>query len=131
MSVCLDYIKTLLRVICAISNLSLRKIIVLIMKACWSLCTLKRWKFWYGSRTIFKLFALEFCTNSLHDRNPSIISGFLIRSWLGRYVNIVVKYLYGSSPFAFAVSIMLYAFALDCAPDTLLENNQFFLPFEN
>ena len=43
-------------------------------------------------------------------------------------MNIVVKYLYGSSPFAFAVSIMLYAFALDSAPDTLVENNQFFLP---
>ena len=69
--------------------------------------------------------------NSLHGRNSSIISGFLIRSWLGRYVNIVVKYLYGSSPFAFAVSIMLYAFALDYAPDTLVENNQFFLPVVN
>ena len=55
----------------------------------------------------------------------------MIRSWLGRYVNIVVKYLYGSSPFAFAVSIMLYAFALDSAPDTLAENNQFFLPVVN
>ena len=55
----------------------------------------------------------------------------MIRFWLGRYVNIVVKYLYGFSPFAFAVSIMLYAFALDSAPDTLAENNQFFLPVVN
>lgn len=101
------------------------------MKACWSLCTLKRWKFWYGSRTIFKLFALELCTNPLHVRNPSIISGFLIRSWLGRYVNIVVKNLYGSNPFVFATSIMLYEFALDSAPNTLAENNQFFLPVLN
>ena len=69
--------------------------------------------------------------NSLHGRNSSIISGFLIRSWLGRYVNIVVKYLYGSNPFAFAVSIILYALALDSAPDTLAENNQFFLPVVN
>ena len=49
----------------------------------------------------------------LHGRDSSIISGFLIRSWLRRYVNIVVKYLYGCNPFAFAVSIILYALALD------------------
>ena len=58
----------------------------------------------------------------------STISGFLIKSWLGRYVNIVVKYLYGSNPFTFAVSIVLYAFVFDSAPNTFVENSQFFPP---
>ena len=30
--------------------------------------------------------------NSLHGRNSTIISGFLIKSWLGRYVMLVKKY---------------------------------------
>lgn len=39
--------------------------------------------------------------------------------------------MYGSNPFALAVSIMLYVAALASAPYGLAENNQFFMPTAN
>ena len=40
-------------------------------------------------------------------------------------VNTNARYAYGSTPFAFAVSIRLYTIALDLAPLTVSENSQF------
>ena len=42
-----------------------------------------------------------------------------------------LKYIYGLSPFAFALSAMLYAVALACAPLIVLIRTQFFLPMQN
>ena len=50
---------------------------------------------------------------------------------LGAFVKTYLRYSYGSTPFSFAVSMMLKAVALALAPDGVLANSQFFLPMTN
>ena len=59
------------------------------------------------------------------------MSGLVRNSMLGRTVSSSSKYLNTSSPFAFAVSTMLYISALAFAPLGVSLNNQFFQPTVN